>query len=171
MNRSYTREDYIALAKKLKEAIPDIALTTDIIVGFPGETEEDFQDTLSLVRELEFAGAYTFIFSPREGTPAYSMVDNTPKELIQSRFMSLTKLVEELSFSANQKENDSIVEVLVEGTSKSDEAVLTGHSPKNQTVLIDGVEDSQDLIGKICPVHVEQTRTWYLRGQIQGELR
>ena len=173
MNRSYTREQYIDLAKRIKTAVPGIALTTDIIVGFPGETEEDFEQTLSLVREVGFSSAYTFIYSKRPGTPAAKIEDDTPREVIQERFDRLARLVEDLAHEANQVDLNTTVTSLVEGTSKRDSSVLVGHSPKNQTVLFDLPEGkrAEDYIGKMCDVQVEVAKTWYLRGKLVGEPR
>ncbi len=173
MNRSYSREEYLALASDLRAAIPDIALSTDLIVGFPGETEEDFQDTLSLVREVGFSSAFTFIYSKRPGTPAAKIEDDTPREVIQDRFDRLAALVEELAFEANQRERGQVVETLVEGSSKRNDAVMMGRSPKGQTVLFplpDGAR-ACDLVGRICDVRVDEARTWYLRGPMVGEAR
>lgn len=173
MNRKYSREDYLELVHKIRAAMPDIALSTDIIVGFPGETEEDFEQTLSLVREVEFASAFTFIYSRREGTPAAKIVDNTPHEVIQERFERLAALVADLAHKTNVRELGSTVEVLVEGPSKSDAHVLVGHSPKNQTVhfaLPDGMS-AQDLTGRYVDVRVDEAKTWYLRGPMVGSAR
>ena len=173
MNRSYTREQYIDLAKRIKTAVPGIALTTDIIVGFPGETEEDFEQTLSLVREVGFSSAYTFIYSKRPSTPAAKIEDDTPREVIQERFDRLARLVEDLAHEANQVDLNTTVTSLVEGTSKRDSSVLVGHSPKNQTVLFDLPEGkrAEDYIGKMCDVQVDVAKTWYLRGKLVGEPR
>jgi tRNA-2-methylthio-N6-dimethylallyladenosine synthase len=173
MNRHYTREDYIALASRIKAAMPDIALSTDIIVGFPGETEEDFEQTLSLVREVGFASAFTFIYSKRPGTPAAKIDDPTPREVIQERFDRLADLVADLAHDANQVELGKEVEALVEGVSKRDSNVLVGHSPKNKTVHFEcpaGTEP-ESLIGKLVTVKVEEAKTWYLRGPMVGEAR
>ena len=173
MNRSYTREEYLELVKRLRAAMPDIALSTDIIVGFPGEAEEDFEDTLSLVREVGFSSAYTFIYSKREGTPAAKVDDPTPREVIQERFDRLANLVAELAHDANQLDLGATVEVLVEGPSKRDGSVLVGHSRKNQTVHFRAPEgvDAASLVGKMCDVHVDEARTWYLSGALVGEPR
>ena len=173
MHRSYTREKYLEVIDHLKSAMPDIALSTDIIVGFPGETEEDFEETLSLVREVEYSSAFTFIYSKRPGTPAAIIEDTTPHEVIQQRFNRLTDLIEELAYKANQKELHTLVTSLVEGTSKKDSHVLVGHSPKNQTVLFSLPKDAsaQDYIGKMCDVYVEEAKTWYLRGKLTGQPR
>ena len=173
MHRSYTREDYLALVGRLRAAMPDLALSTDIIVGFPGETEKDFEDTLSLVREAGFSSAYTFIYSKRPGTPAARMMDDTPHEVIQERFERLAQLVAEQAHDYNQHDLGTTVEVLVEGVSKRDATVLVGHSAKNQTVHFDAPEDSEPeaLVGKFVDVHVDEARTWYLRGTVEGEPR
>ncbi len=170
MNRAYTREKYIDVVRKLKKAIPDIALTTDIIVGFPGETEQDFQDTLDLVRELEFSAAYTFIYSRREGTVAARMQDDTPHELIQDRFERLTDVVAELAHKANMRFLGRDVEVLVEKTSKRNDDVMVGHSPWNQTVhfTLPDATHPQDVIGRLATVQVTEARTWYLFGSLVG---
>ena len=173
MHRSYTREEYLELVRRIRSAMPDIALSTDIIVGFPGETEQDFEDTLSLVREVGFDSAFTFIYSKRPGTPAAKIVDDTPHEVIQARFERLAQLVAQLSHDSNQRDLGSVVEVLVEGASKRDEGVLVGHSAKNQTVHFPVPEawQGRDLAGSLVRVRVEEARTWYLRGTCEGEPR
>jgi tRNA-2-methylthio-N6-dimethylallyladenosine synthase len=173
MNRRYTREGYLKLARDLRDAMPGLALSTDIIVGFPGETEQDFEDTLSLVREVGFSSAYTFIYSKRPGTPAAKIVDPTPREVIQERFDRLASLVARLAHDFNQSDLGTNVEVLVEGTSKRSGSVLVGHSPKNQTVhfdLPDGML-AQELVGKLVDVSVDNARTWYLSGGMVGSPR
>ncbi len=173
MNRKYTREQYLDLVRRLRESMPELALSTDIIVGFPGETEEDFEDTLSLVREAEFSGAYTFIYSPRPGTPAAKIPDDTPREVIQQRFDRLADLVAKQAYESNQRELGKVVSVLVEGASKRDENVMVGHSEKMRTVhfgLPEGLDQSE-LVGKLCSVRVDEARTWYLRGSIEGDPR
>ncbi len=173
MNRSYTREGYLDLVGRLHAAMPGLALSTDIIVGFPGETEEDFEDTLSLVREAAFSSAYTFIYSPRPGTPAAKMANDTPHEVIQERFDRLAEQVAAQAHDANQADLGTLASVLVEGSSKRDGDVMVGHSEKNQTVhfaLPDG-RSVEELVGKICDVRVDEARTWYLRGSLEGEPR
>lgn len=173
MNRSYTREEYLDLTRRLKEAIPGLALSTDIIVGFPGETEEDFEETLSLVKEAGFSSAFTFIYSPRPGTPAAEMPNDTPHEVIQERFDRLADQVARQAHDANQADLGTLSTVLVEGTSKRDDSVLVGHSEKNQTVhfcLPEGLS-AKDLIGKIVDVRVLEAKTWYLRGEVEGDPR
>ena len=173
MGRSYTREQYLDLVRRLRAAMPELALSTDVIVGFPGETEDDFADTLSFVEEVGFSSAYTFIYSKREGTPAARIADDTPREVIQERFDRLASLVARLAHDANQRDLGQVVEVLVEGPSKRDSQVLVGHSQKNQTVhfaLPEGVA-AESLVGMMADVCVEEARTWYLRGSMLGEPR
>ena len=171
MNRRYTRDDYLRLVSDIREAMPDISLSTDIIVGFPGEQEQDFLDTLSLVREVGFSSAYTFIYSRRAGTPAAKMIDDTPHEVIQERFERLAELVAELAHTANEPFAGQVVETLVEGVSKRNAQVMVGHSPRMQTVHFDlpvGVS-SESLVGTMCDIQVDEARTWYLRGQLVGD--
>ena len=168
MHRVYTVEHYRGLIDKLRTACPDIALSTDIIVGFPGETQEDFEDTYKLVDEVGYSQVFTFIYSKREGTPAAKMVDTTPREVIQQRFDSLVEIVQQRAYEANQRDLGAIVDVLVEGPSKRDESLLSGKSPKNQTVhapVPEGVS-LDDIVGKIVPVKIDEARTWYLRGTV-----
>ena len=173
MNRKYTREGYLDLVSRLRDAMPGLALSTDIIVGFPGETEEDFEDTLSLVREAAFSSAFTFIYSRRPGTPAAEIPDDTPREVIQARFDRLAELVAEQAHEANQADLGTLSRVLVEGHSKRDDDVMVGHSEKNQTVHFSLPEGAspEDLVGSIVDVRVEEARTWYLRGTVEGEPR
>ena len=168
MHRRYTREHYLDTIKKLREVRPDIALSTDIIVGFPGETEEDFQQTYDLVKEVGYTQVFTFIYSKREGTPAARIEDDTPKEVIQERFERLVNLVQDRALEVNQAEVGKVVPVLVEGASKRDETVLMGRSPKNLTVhapIPKGVS-IDDLQGPFVNVRVDVARAWYLRGQV-----
>ena len=168
MNRRYTREHYLEIIDKLREACPDIALSTDIIVGFPGETEEDFQDTYDLVDQVGYTQVFTFIYSPREGTPAAELPPDTPHEIIQDRFDRLVDLVQRKAFEANQPEIGTRVKVLVEGASKRDATILSGKSPKNQTVhapIPEGVE-LEDLLGCVVDVEIDEAKTWYLKGHL-----
>jgi len=168
MHRGYTREHYLELIGKVRQACPGIALSTDIIVGFPGETQDDFQATYDLVDEVGYSQVFTFIYSKREGTPAARMVDDTPREVIQSRFDSLVDIVQKHAYESNQAEAGKTVDVLVEGPSKRDANLITGKSPKNQTVHAPLPKGScmDDYVGKIVPVAIEEARTWYLRGTI-----
>ena len=168
MNRRYTAEHYRELVRKLRDVRPDIALSTDIIVGFPGETQKDFDDTARLVDEIGYHQVFTFIYSKREGTPAAKIEDNTPHEVIQQRFDSLVDIVQKHAFELNQVDLGTTVDVLVEGASKRDEHLLSGKSPKNQTVHapIPAGLSIDDLCGKIVPVHVTEAKTWYLAGDV-----
>ena len=168
MNRRYDSAHYRELVQKVRAACPDIALSTDIIVGFPGETEEDFLQTYELVREIGYHQVFTFIYSRREGTPAADMPDDTPREVIQERFDRLVDAVQEGAWQANQADAGSIVPVLVEGASKRDARMLSGRSPKNQTVhfpLPDG-ESVSGWTGKTVDVRVTEAKTWYLAGEV-----
>jgi len=166
MGRNYTRESYLELFYKLKKAIPHAAITTDIIVGFPNETEEQFQDTLSLVEECQFDGAYTFIYSPRPGTPAARMEDNVSMEVKRDRLQRLNELVNELAYKSNARLEGEIVEVLVEGASKKNEDVLMGHTRTNKVVHFRG---PKSLIGQLVNVRVTKAKTWTLDGEIVAE--
>ncbi|NEU29293.1 tRNA (N6-isopentenyl adenosine(37)-C2)-methylthiotransferase MiaB [bacterium LRH843] len=163
MARKYTRDQYVELAHKIKMAIPNASFTTDIIVGFPNETEEQFQDTLSLIREIEFDSAYTYIYSPREGTPAAKMKDNVPMEVKRERLARLNALVNEISAKKNLEYQDRVVEVLVEGESKKDPHVLAGRTRTNRMV---NFKAPKSLIGKIVFVKVTEAKTWSLDGEI-----
>ena len=166
MHRSYTVDHYRNLVDKLRNVRPDISLSTDIIVGFPGETEEDFMGTYRLVQDIGYSQVFTFIYSKREGTPAASYVDDTPREIIQERFDRLRGVVEAGAYEFNQEQQGKIVDVLVEGPSKKDPGIVTGHSPENINVhapLPSGMV-LEDVVGHIMPVKVEEARTWYLRG-------
>ena len=169
MNRHYTREHYLELIEQLRKVRPDIALSTDIIVGFPGEREEDFLDTLSLVEEVGYHQVFTFIYSKREGTPAATMIDDTPHEVIQQRFDRLVDLVQQKAYEANQSDEGKVLDVLFERVSKRDVTKLSGKSPKNQTIHVPlpSAKSPEDFIGKIYPVHIDEAKTWYLAGTLQ----
>lgn len=166
MNRKYTREKYLELVNKMKTQIPNVALTTDIIVGFPTETEEQFLDTLKLVEEVNFEGAFTFIFSPREGTPAARMEDNIPLEEKKERLQRLNDLINKQYLAAHKKYEGKIVEVLCEGTSKNDETMLAGYTRTNKLVNFKG---STSSIGKLVKVKITESRTWHLYGEEVNE--
>jgi tRNA-2-methylthio-N6-dimethylallyladenosine synthase len=162
MGRKYTREHYLELAGKIKKAIPDAVLTTDIIVGFPGETNEQFEDTLSLVKEVGYDAAFTFIYSPRDGTPAAVMEDNVPMEEKKERLHRLNELLGEFSRRSNEKMVGQTVEVLVEGESKNNPHVLAGRTRTNKLVHFHG---SRDQIGKMVEITITGAQTYYLRGE------
>lgn len=163
MNRKYSREDYLNLAKKLREAMPDIAITTDIIIGFPGETEEDFQDTLNIVKEIEFDSAFTFIYSIREGTPAAKFEEQVPEDIKHERFNRLVEVVNEISARKNKVYDGKVVEVLVEGTSKNDETKLTGRTRNGRLVNFTGDKNS---IGKLVNIKITKAQSFSLTGEI-----
>lgn len=172
MRRVYTREHYLELIDKIRAVRSDIALSTDVIVGFPGETEEDFQQTYDLIDQVGYTQVFTFIYSKREGTPAAKMEDDTPKEVIQERFDRLVDLVQKKAYEANQVDKDTMTEILIEGTSKRDDAILMGKSPKNQTVHVPIPQgmNPQELLGKLAPVAIDEAKTWYLKGRIIGDI-
>ncbi|MGG4220876.1 tRNA (N6-isopentenyl adenosine(37)-C2)-methylthiotransferase MiaB [Paenibacillus jamilae] len=163
MNRKYTRERVLELAAKIKAAVPHASLTTDIIVGFPGETDEQFEDTLSLVREVGYDFAYTFIYSPREGTPAASMEDNVPMSVKKERLRRLNIAVNQNSLRFNSRLRGEVVEVLVEGESKNDSNVLAGRTRSNKLVHFEG---SKDLIGSFVQVKITEPMTFYIKGDL-----
>ncbi len=173
MNRRYTRESYLDLIDRVRDRIPDIALSTDIIVGFPGETEEDFEQTLSLAETVRYAQAYTFIYSKRPGTPAAEIDDPTPRDVILDRFNRLVHVVETTANEFNQRDLHTVVPALIEGTSKKDAFILMGKSAKNQTVHapIPAGYTIDQLVGKIVDVDVDVARTWYLSGTVTGDPR
>ncbi|MFJ8235014.1 tRNA (N6-isopentenyl adenosine(37)-C2)-methylthiotransferase MiaB [Ureibacillus sp. NPDC094379] len=162
MARKYTREHFLDLVRKIKEAMPNVALTTDIIVGYPNETEEQFQETLDLYREVGFEMAFTYIYSPREGTPAAKMTDNVPLEVKKERLQRLNAVVEEFSAAALKKYEGQVVEVLVEGSSKKRDDVLAGYTRKNKLV---NFEAPKELIGHIVKVKITDAKSYSLRGE------
>lgn len=162
MNRMYTKEKYVELADKIKFAIPDIAITTDIIVGFPGETEEDFDETLDVVRKVRFDSAFTFLYSPRKGTPAFNLIEQVDEHTKHERFNKLTGLLNSLSLEKNKSYEGRVVKVLVEGTSKNDENKLMGRTDSGKLVNID--TNNKSLIGTICSVKIKEALTWSMNG-------
>ena len=166
MGRRYTKESYLELYKKIKEAIPYSSITTDIIVGFPNETEEDFNETLEVVDACKFDSAYTFIFSPRVGTPAEKMEDNISLEEKNDRLQRLNKKINEYSKEANSKYLDMIVPVLIEGYSEKDETKLMGYT---DTMKLVNVKGSSEYIGKIVNVKITEIKTWSMDGEIVDE--
>ena len=170
MHRGYTVEHYRTLIDKLRTVRPDIALSTDIIVGFPGETELDFEGTYKLIESVGYSQVFTFIYSKREGTPAANMIDTTPREVIQKRFDRLVEVVQRNAYDFNQGELGKTVKVLVEGLSKRDQTLISGKSPKNQTVHAPLPEGAsiEELEGSIVDVTIDEAKTWYLRGSINA---
>ena len=163
MNRKYTKEQYLELVNKMKEKIKNIEFSTDIIVGFPGETEEDFEDTLDVVEKVNFDQVFMFIYSRRKGTPADKMNNQIPEEIKHKRFDILKKLVESQIKENNKKIVGSIQKVLVEGKSKTNENMLTGRTDTNKVVNFEGPDD---LIGKMVELKIKSEHMWYLKGEI-----
>ena len=163
MNRHYTKESYLELVKKIRKRMPDAALTTDIIVGFPGETEEDFNDTMDVVREAEFDSAYTFIYSKREGTPAASMTEQIPEEVTKERFDRLLKQVGESSKKRCGLDVGKTLKVLVEEVNQNHEGLLTGRLENNILVHFKG---NPSLVGTICDVKLNESKGFYYIGEL-----
>ena len=163
MGRRYTKKSYIELYKKLREALPHSSITTDIIVGFPNETEEDFNETLDVVNTCKFDGAFTFIFSPRVGTPAAKMADNVTLEEKNQRLYKLNELINKYSKEANDRYLNKIVPVLIEGTSEKDESMLMGYT---DTMKLVNVKAPKEYIGKIINVKIKEIKTWSMDGEI-----
>ena len=162
MNRQYTKEQFLNLVKKMEEKIPNLTLSTDIIVGFPNETEEDFEDTLDVVRKVKFEQVYMFIYSRRVGTPADKMEGQIPEEIKHKRFDRLKKLVEEQIEEKNQKYVGTIQNVLIEGESKTNPEYLTGRTDSNKVVIC---PKQEGRIGKVIPLKIVSEHMWYLKGE------
>ena len=162
MNRKYTKEQYLNLAYKIKEKIPEARFSTDIIVGFPGETDEDFEDTLDVVRKLKYEQIFMFIYSRRVGTPADKMENQVDENVAHKRFDKLKKLYEELVQERNKEYIGTIQNVLVEGKSKTNENMLTGRSEFNKVVVFEG---KNELIGKMVKIKIISEHMWYLKGE------
>jgi tRNA-2-methylthio-N6-dimethylallyladenosine synthase len=163
MNRHYDRAHYLERVEKLREACPDIALTTDIIVGFPGETEEDFEDTIDLVKRVRYDSAFTFIYSVREGTPAAKWEDQVPEEIKHERFNRLIDVIHDIQAEKMSELQDQILPVLIEGPSKTDDKMLTGRTESLKTVDLPG---DPALIGRIVPVKIVKAQTFSLYGEL-----
>ena len=163
MNRKYTKEQYLQLVDKMKNKIPNVEFSTDIIVGFPGETEEDFEDTLDLVEKVCFEQVFMFIYSRRVGTPADKMENQVPEEIKHERFNRLKELVESQIELNNKKFVGTKQKVLVEGKSKTNENMLTGRTDTNKVVNFEGPDE---LIGKMVDLKIASEHMWYLKGEI-----
>ncbi len=164
MNRHYTKEDYLLLVDKIRKAVPDIAITTDIIVGFPGETDEDFEQTLDVVEKVEYDSAFTFIYSKRTGTPAASMEEQVPEEVVKERFDRLLGRIQDIASKKAAKDVGKTVDVLVEEKNEQDEHLVTGRTSQNYVVHFPGDEK---LIGKIVPVKLCESKGFYYMGEMQ----
>lgn len=163
MNRRYTKEQYLSLVKRMKEKIQNVVFSTDIIVGFPEETEEDFEDTLDVVRKVNFEQVFMFIYSRRVGTPADKMENQIPEEIKHERFNRLKELVESMIEENNKKYIGTIQSVLVEGKSKNNPNMLTGRTDSNKVVVFEGKED---LINTVVDLKIVSEHMWYLKGEM-----
>ena len=163
MNRKYTREDYLKLIEKLRKTVPDITLSTDIIVGFPGETNEDFEETLSIVKEVEYDSAFTFIYSIRKGTPAEKFEDQIEESEKHRRFDLLVNAVNEISEKKNKAYQDRVEKVLVDSVSKNDKSTLTGRTDGFKLVNFAG---KKELIGSLVDVKITDAKTFSLFGEV-----
>ena len=161
MNRKYTREKYLDIIRKLRSSISEISITTDIIVGFPGESERDFNDTLDIVKKAKFDGAFTFLYSPRKGTPAAERTDFVDKDTIQKRFNLLLETLYPYIYNSNKSYLGKTVEVLVDDVSKNDSSFLSGRTDTNKLVHFKG---RKELIGHKVPVKIVSIKTWHLEG-------
>lgn len=162
MNRNYTKEHYLELVDKIREKMPDVSLTTDIIVGFPGETEEDFEETLDVIRKAKYDSAYTFIYSKRTGTPAAAMENQVPEDIIKVRFNRLLLTVSEVSQNISSRYEHTVQEVLVEDVDDHKEGFVTGRMTANILVHFPG---GKELIGSIVPVRLTECRGFYYMGE------
>ncbi len=163
MNRKYSKEQYLTLVEKMQNKIPNLTLSTDVIVGFAGETEEDFKDTLSVINKVKFEQVYMFIYSIREGTPGAEMKNQVPDEIKHIRFNKLKTLVESQIEINNQKYIGTTQKILVEGKSKNNQQMYTGRTDSNKVVILDGTDR---LIGKVINVKIVSEHMWYLKGKL-----
>lgn len=166
MNRAYTREHYLELTSRMRELIPGVAITSDLIVGFPGEQEEDFADTLDMVKKVRFDAAFTFMYSVRRGTRAADFTDQVSQETKKDRLTELNLLQYRIAREINQSLEGQVEEVLVEGPSKTDKSKLTSRTRTNRIVIIAG---SDDLVGRIIPVKITEGKTFSLFGEVLPE--
>ena len=164
MNRVYTVEKYLRLVEKIRAVIPNVSLTTDLIVGFPGETDEDFQETLNFLQAVQFDAAFTFIYSKRSGTPAATFPNQIDDATKHRRLDELMKVQNEISLAKNLALKNSVVEVLVEGASKTDDKIFTGRTRSNKIVLF---EHGSEKAGELVNVKITQAQTWLLKGEVQ----
>ena len=163
MNRKYTKEQYLDLIKRIRNKIPDVVFSTDIIVGFPGETEEDFEDTIDVVKQVNFEQIFMFIYSRRVGTRADKMENQIPEEIKHKRFDRLKQVFEESIEENNKKYIGTTQKILVEGYSKNNQDMLTGRTDTNKVVIFEGPEE---LIGKIVNIKIISEHKWYLKGEV-----
>ena len=163
MNRVYTAEAYKDLVKRIRAAMPEVSLTTDLIVGFPGETEEDFEELLTFLKEIRYDAAYTFIYSKRSGTPAAEMENQVPEYVKKARLQKLMEVQNEISLEINKSLQGKTMEVMVEGPSKNDETVWMGHTRSNKIVLFPHGEEKE---GDFVQVKITSPQTWVLKGEV-----
>ena len=164
MNRNYTKEQYLKLVEKMMQKIPNVSLSTDIIVGFPGETEEEFEDTLDVVNKVNFEQIFMFIYSPREGTIAAKREDQIPEEVKHKRFDRLKELYEAKVDSNNEKYIGTTQKILIEGNSKNDETMFCGRTDTNKVVVFK--PDGNCQIGDMVNVQITENHKWYFKGEI-----
>lgn len=165
MNRRYTKEQYLALAEKIRRAIPDISITTDIIVGFPGETPEDVDETIDVIRKVQYDNAFTFIYSKRTGTPAAAMENQVPQEVVKEGFDRLLKVVQDTARERVKRLEGQVLEALVEEVNEQDANLLTGRLSNNTIVHFKG---DKSLIGQIVPVYLKECHGFYYLGEIKA---
>ena len=166
MNRRYTKEQYLALAEKIRREIPDIALTTDIIVGFPGETAEDVEETIDVIRRVKYDNAFTFVYSKRTGTPAAAMENQVPPEQVKAGFDRVLKAVQDTAREQVARYQGQSVQVLVEEVNAQDEGLLTGRMSNNTLVHFPG---TPELVGRIVTVSLEECQGFYYMGHIVSQ--
>lgn len=164
MNRSYTKEDYLDIIARAKKEIPDLAFSTDIMIGFPGETDEDIEDTIDICQQVRYDSAFTFIYSKRRGTPAAKMLDQIPEDIKHKRFERVLDVVNRISGEKNAAYMNKTLEVLVEGASKKNKDIMTGKSRQNKTVNFTGGDES--LIGKLVQVKITDPKSFSLNGEL-----
>jgi tRNA-2-methylthio-N6-dimethylallyladenosine synthase len=163
MNRGYTREYYFDLADAMRKGIPGVAITSDLIVGFPGEDEDDFEQTLEAVRRVGFDASFTFMYSPRTGTRACDMGDGVPREVMRERLLRLNEVQYQLALDTNRRLENQRVEVLVEGRSKTNPRKMTGRTRTNRIVIFEGPED---IIGNLVTIEIKEAKTFNLLGNM-----
>ncbi|MCM1245751.1 MAG: tRNA (N6-isopentenyl adenosine(37)-C2)-methylthiotransferase MiaB [Roseburia sp.] len=166
MNRRYTKEDYLALVERIRKAVPDISLTTDLIVGFPGETEEDFQETLDVVKKVRYDSVYSFIYSKRTGTPAAAMDEQVPEDVVKERFGRLLETIQSISAEITESKVGQTEEVLMEEINDHDASLITGRLSSNAVVHCKG---GADQIGNICKVNLTESKGFYFMGEIKSD--
>ena len=163
MNRHYTKEQYLELVEKIRRSVPDISLTTDIIVGFPGETEEDFEETMDIVRKVRYDSAFTFIYSKRTGTPAAVMEDQVPEDVVKNRFDRLLKEVHSIASEVCSVHEGTVQTALIESVSEHDPSMVTGRLSNNLLVHIKG---DKGMIGRLADVRLTECKGFYYLGEL-----